>query len=76
MIESYATEAATFLIGIFACIVIRTKLWWKNKTVEEQKSFVYEVLQSLEYGKITNAKPKNLIEPYFCRFEKQMCLPI
>ncbi|MDP2217381.1 MAG: hypothetical protein Q8J68_08855 [Methanolobus sp.] len=32
MIESYATEAATFLIGIATGIVIRAKLWWKNKT--------------------------------------------
>jgi len=62
MMESYAKEAATFLIGIGAGIVIRTKLWWKNKTVEEQKSFVYEVLQSLEDGKITAAEAKALIK--------------
>ncbi|WP_342303642.1 hypothetical protein [Methanolobus sp. ZRKC5] len=62
MIESYATEAATFLIGIGAGIVIRTKLWWKNKTAEERKSFVYEVLQSLEDGKITAAEVKALIK--------------
>ena len=62
MIESYATEAVTFLIGIGAGIVIRAKLWWKNKTVEERKSFVYEILQSLEDGKITSAEAKALIK--------------
>ncbi|WP_292470873.1 hypothetical protein [Methanolobus sp.] len=62
MIESYATEAVTFLIRISAGIVIRAKLWWKNKTAEEQKSFVYEVLQSLEDGKITTAEAKALIK--------------
>ena len=62
MIESYATEAITFLIGIGAGIAIRAKLWWKNKTPEEQKSFVYEVLQSLEDGKITSAEAMALIK--------------
>ncbi|WP_319507868.1 hypothetical protein [uncultured Methanolobus sp.] len=62
MIESYATEAVTLLIGIGAGIFIRTKLWWKNKTLEEQKSLVYEVLQSLEDGKITAAEAKALIK--------------
>lgn len=62
MIESYATEAATFLIGIGTGIVIRAKLWWKNKTAEERKSFVYEILQSLEDGKITAAEAKALIK--------------
>lgn len=62
MIESYATEATTFLIGIGAGIAIRAKLWWKNKTAEERKSFVYEVLQSLEDGKITATEAKALIK--------------
>ncbi|WMW22755.1 hypothetical protein RE476_02735 [Methanolobus mangrovi] len=62
MIESYATEAATFLIGISTGIAIRAKFWWKNKTTEEKKSFVYEVLQSLEDGKITTAEAKDLIK--------------
>ncbi|TGC06989.1 SHOCT-like domain-containing protein [Methanolobus halotolerans] len=62
MLESHATEAATFLIGIGAGIVIRAKLWWKNKTSEERKSLVYEILQSLEDGKITAAEAKALIK--------------
>ncbi len=62
MIESYATEAATFLIGIVAGIAIRAKLWWKNKTAEERRSFVCEILQSLEDGKITAAEAKVLIK--------------
>ncbi|MDY0385663.1 MAG: hypothetical protein R2741_03690 [Methanolobus sp.] len=62
MIESYSTEVATFLIGIGAGIVIRAKLWWKKKTAEERKSFVYEVLQSLEDGKITAAEAKALLK--------------
>lgn len=64
MIESYATEATTFLIGIGTGIVIRAKLWWKNKTPEEQKSLVYEVLLSLEDGKISAAEAKDLIRNY------------
>ncbi|TQD25096.1 hypothetical protein [Methanolobus vulcani] len=62
MMEAYATEVATFLIGIGAGIIIRAKLWWKNKTAEQQKSFVDEVLQSLEDGKITSAEAKALIK--------------
>lgn len=61
MIETYATEATTFLMGIGAGIFIRAKLWWKNKTTEERNSFVYEVLQSLEDGKISAAEAKDLI---------------
>lgn len=64
MIESYTTEATTFLIGIGAGIVIRAKLWWKNKTAEERKSFVYEILQSLEDGKITATEAKALIKTH------------
>ena len=64
MMEAYATEAATFLVGIGTGIAIRAKLWWKNKTPEEQKSFVYEVLQSLEDGKITSAEAKALIKKH------------
>jgi hypothetical protein len=64
MIESYATEATTFLIGIGAGVVIRAKLWWKNKTVEERRSFVYEVLQSLEDGKITTVEAKALLKKH------------
>ncbi|MBP2030354.1 hypothetical protein J2755_001288 [Methanohalophilus levihalophilus] len=62
MIESYLTEAATFLIGIGTGIAIRAKIWWKNKTAEERKCFVYEILQSLEDGKITAAEAKTLIK--------------
>ncbi len=62
MMEAYATEVATFLIGIGTGIAIRTKLWWKNKTAEERKSLVYEVFQSLEDGKITAAEAKALIK--------------
>ncbi|WP_370575823.1 hypothetical protein [Methanomethylovorans sp.] len=64
MIESYATEATTFLIGIATGIAIRAKLWWKNKTAEERRSFVYEILQSLEEGKITAAEAKALIKTH------------
>jgi uncharacterized membrane protein YidH (DUF202 family) len=64
MMEAYATEIATFLIGIGTGIAIRAKLWWKNKTAEERKSFVYEVLQSLEDGKITATEAKALIKTH------------
>lgn len=64
MIESYTTEASTFLIGIATGIAIRAKLWWKNKTAEERKFLVYEVLQSLEDGKITASEAKALIKAH------------
>lgn len=64
MIESYTTEATTFIIGIGTGIIIRAKLWWKNKTAEERRSFVYEILQSLEDGKITAAEAKALIKTH------------
>ncbi|WP_370575254.1 hypothetical protein [Methanomethylovorans sp.] len=64
MIEAYATEATTFLIGIGAGIAIQAKLWWKSKTAEERKSFVYDILQSLEDGKITAAEAKALIKTH------------
>ena len=64
MIESYATEIVTFLLGIGAGIVIRAKLWWKNKSVEERKSFVYEIMQSLEDGKITTVEAKALLKKH------------
>ena len=64
MIESYTTETVTFLLGIGAGIVIRAKLWWENKTTEERKSFVYEILQSLEDGKITNVEAKALLKKH------------
>ncbi|WP_292461660.1 hypothetical protein [Methanolobus sp.] len=62
MIESYATEIATFLIGIGAGIVIRAKLWWKFKSTEERKALVYDIFQSLEDGKITATEAKALIK--------------
>ncbi|MDP2216404.1 MAG: hypothetical protein Q8J68_03845 [Methanolobus sp.] len=64
MIEQYATEGATFLMGIGAGIVIRAKLWWKSKSTEERKALVYDVLQSLEDGKITASEAKNMIKTH------------
>ncbi|MDG6244937.1 MAG: hypothetical protein QCH31_11220 [Methanolobus sp.] len=64
IIESCATEATTFLIGIGASILIRAKLWWKNKSREERKIFIYDILQSMEDGKITAAEAKALIKTH------------
>jgi hypothetical protein len=64
MIEQYATEGAALLVGIGTGIVIHAKLWWKSKSTEERKALVYDVLQSLEDGKITASEAKNMIKTH------------
>jgi hypothetical protein len=64
ILSTYATEGAALLVGIGTGIIIHAKLWWKSKTTEERKAFVYDAMQSLEDGKITAAEAKALIKAH------------